>query len=167
MRLDLDRRAFLASYGAVYENSPWIAAAVYDRAQGDLPANAASLNRHFSAVVLEAGKARQLDLLRAHPELGAGREGSGTLTDNSRREQAGAGLDRCRPAEHRELRALNERYREKFGFPFILAVQGRGRAEILRIFRRRLDNDPDEEFEEALAQVFRIGETRIEAIADE
>jgi OHCU decarboxylase len=158
---DMDRSSFIALFGAVYENAPWIAGEVYDQASGDLPNEPDTLNEKFSSIIMAAGKARQLELLRAHPELGVARADREVLTDASRMEQAGAGLDQCTAVEYETFGNLNSKYRDKHGFPFIIAVRGRDRQDILDIFRRRLENDTAEEFEEALRQVLRIGMLRI------
>ena len=152
---------FVRRFGGVYESSPWVA----ERACGDGdPADPASAMR---AVVETAGRDRQLALLRAHPDLAGRLAVAGELTPESSAEQAGAGLDRCTPAEFAEFQDLNARYREKFGFPFILAVRGHDRSAILAAFRRRIGNDPDTEFREALDQVHRIAAFRIADLTGE
>ncbi len=147
-------------FGAVFEHSPWVAEAVYDGLGGRVPGECRELVRRFEEAVMAAGRERQLALLRAHPELAAG---SASLTAASRQEQSGAGLDRCTTEDLDEFRRLNTAYREKFGFPFIVAVKGRGRREILELLRRRSGGGADAEFAEALRQVCRIGALRIEA----
>ncbi len=146
----------------IYEHSPWVAERI-DPAVISVGADVvASLATAMRNIVDNAGEDLQLALLRAHPDL-AGRLAVGeALTDASAGEQAGAGLDRCSPEEFEEFRSLNDRYKEKFGFPFILAVRGRARSEILRIFRQRVDNDRRAEFTEALEQVHRIARLRLE-----
>ena len=161
----LDRAGFLARYGGVYEHSPWIAAAVWDAgsASDDVDALAEAMVR----IVEGAPRDTQRALLRAHPDLAGRLAMAGGLTDASRSEQAGAGLDRCSREEFAEFRKLNEQYVGRFGFPFILAVRGQDRAGILRHFRRRVGNDHHEEFREALSQVHRIARLRLEALAAE
>jgi OHCU decarboxylase len=162
---EIGREAFLERYGGVYEHSPWIAVAVWDK--GAVADDAGRLAEAMAAEVEAAGHAAQLALLRAHPDL-AGRLGIGEgLTAASSAEQAGAGLDRCTPEEFAEFTALNERYKARFGFPFILAVKGRSREEILAIFRRRVQSDPAAELREALDQVHRIARLRLVALAEE
>jgi OHCU decarboxylase len=162
---EIGRAAFLERYGGVYEHSPWIAAAAWDK--GAVADDAGRLAEAMAAEVEAADHAAQLALLRAHPDL-AGRLGIGeALTAASSAEQAGAGLDRCTPEEFSELTALNESYKARFGFPFILAVKGRAREEILAIFRRRVQNDPATEFREALDQVHRIARLRLIALAED
>jgi OHCU decarboxylase len=88
----------------------------------------------------------------------------GELTDASSAEQAGAGLDQCTPAELERFRELNERYQAKFGFPFILAVAGKSRHEILAAFEQRLAHSAKAELEEALDQIARIARFRLDAL---
>ena len=154
-----DRDAFVARYGGVYEHSPWVAERAWD---GGAP-EAGDVVPALRRVVERAGHAAQLALLRAHPDL-AGRLGVGALTADSAAEQAGAGLDQCSEAEFAEFTALNARYVERFGFPFIIAVRGLDRAAILAAFRRRVEGDPEAEFRTALDQVHRIAALRIAAI---
>ncbi|MEO1492971.1 MAG: 2-oxo-4-hydroxy-4-carboxy-5-ureidoimidazoline decarboxylase [Pseudomonadota bacterium] len=159
-----DRARFVARYGAVYERSPWVAEAVWETGQAiDDPR---ALTGVMRLIVDQAGAARQLTLLRAHPDL-AGRVAIRNLTEASASEQTGAGLDQCSPEEAAAFHRLNADYTEKFGFPFILAVKGHTRHSILAAFHRRIENDPEIEFAEALAQVHRIAEQRLLAMAEE
>ena len=159
----LDRAGFLARYGGVYESSPWIAEAVWDA--GETADHVEPLAAAMAAQVEAAGRAAQLALLRAHPDLAGRLAVAGALTADSTAEQAGAGLDRCTPEEFDAFRRLNARYVARCGFPFILAVRGRSRAEILAIFERRAEAPPEAEFREALDQVHRIARLRLEALA--
>ena len=106
-------------------------------------------------------------MLRAHPELAMGIASDEQLTRLSQNEQRGAGLDRCSPEEFSEFQSLNDSYREKFGFPFIMAVKGCNRHDILESFRARLDNSVAEEFQTAVDAVIRIGRFRIDSIFEE
>ena len=133
--------AFTTALGEVFEHSPWVAAGV-----------------------AAAGRERQLALIRAHPELAGKAAVRGEIADASKREQAGAGLANCSPQEFARLQHLNQAYHARFGFPFIIAVKGLDRAAIIAQFERRLDNEPDVEFDEALAQIARIARLRLDAI---
>lgn len=161
----LDRAAFLARYGGVYEHSPWIAAAVWDK--GAATDDAEALARAMAAEVESADAPARLTLLRAHPDLAGKLALRGELTAESTSEQAGAGLDQCSPEEFDAFQNLNAAYRERFGFPFILAVKGHDRAGILAAFRRRVSNDREAELREALDQVHRIARLRLLALAAE
>jgi OHCU decarboxylase len=158
---DLDRVAFVARYGGAYEHSPWIAEALFDRGPAARTSGAESLHRAMMAVVEAAPRERQLALLRAHPDLAGRLAVRGELTAASSAEQAGAGLDRCSPAEFARFTELNDAYKAKFGFPFIMAVKGRQRAEILAAFERRLGHDPAVEFRTALDEVHKIALFRL------
>jgi 2-oxo-4-hydroxy-4-carboxy-5-ureidoimidazoline decarboxylase len=108
--------------------------------------------------VSASSRDEQLALLRAHPDLGA----RARMTPTSAGEQAGAGLDRLTPDELDRLRQLNAAYREKFGFPFLLAVKGSTKHDVLAALAARLAATPDEEFAEAMRQVFRIAWFRLQ-----
>jgi 2-oxo-4-hydroxy-4-carboxy-5-ureidoimidazoline decarboxylase len=159
----LDRASFVARLGGVFEHSPWVA----ERAAAARPF--ASLEALHGAMVqaMRAGSdAEKTALLRAHPEL-AGREAKeGRLTADSTGEQNSAGLDRLDAAPLRRLAELNAAYRGKFGFPFIIAVRARTRAEILSEFARRLVRPPAEERAAALAEVEAIARIRLERMFD-
>lgn len=114
-----------------------------------------------------AAPERQLELIRAHPDLAGKAQLAGELTASSTAEQASAGLDQCSPEEYERFQALNSAYRDKFGFPFVLAVRGRSRAEILEVFAARLGNDYEVEFETALAEIHQIARLRLEAMKEQ
>lgn len=159
-----DKDAFTARFGGIYEHSPWVAETAWETGQAvDDPMALADVLR---LIIEAAGHARQITLLRAHPDL-AGRLGLADLTVESSAEQQGAGLDCCTPDELSEFQSLNDTYKDRFGFPFILAVKGHDRCSILDIFRRRVENDSDTEFREALDQVHRIAEFRLQALAED
>jgi len=104
-----------------------------------------------------APREMKLALIRAHPELASRTR----MAEASVREQSGAGLDQCSAAEFAEFQRLNDAYNARFGFPFIVAVKGLTRADILAAFAARLANDPDTEFETAMAQIHRIAGFRL------
>ena len=114
------------------------------------------------AAIEAADPKRQRALLLAHPDLAGRAAIAGDLTDDSRREQAGAGLDRLTPAEFARFTALNDEYRRRFGIPFIFAVRGATKHDILKAFERRLRNSEEVEFATALGQVGRIVSFRLE-----
>jgi beta-ureidopropionase / N-carbamoyl-L-amino-acid hydrolase len=153
--------AFAALLDGVYEHSPWIA----EQAWGRRPfASAAALRFALAQAVREAGRDKQLGLIRAHPELAG--KAQVALTAESSSEQQRAGLAHCSPAEFQTLHRLNADYTARFGWPFILAVRGpRGlglsRQEIIATFERRLHGHPDVEFSECLRNIHRIAELRL------
>ncbi len=150
---------FVEALGGIYEHSPWVAEAVLSQRPFAALDDLASA---MAAAVAVAGADAQLRLIRAHPELGA-RLRIAELTDASRAEQHGAGLDQCSPEEFATLQHLNAAYGERFGFPFILAVKGHSRDSIIASMRARLNNDADAERVEALKQIDRIARFRLEA----
>lgn len=161
---DPERAAFIARYGGIYEHSPWVPAEAFDVGLPGKDPSPSSLAPRFAAIVAAAGRARQIALIRAHPDLAGRLAVAGELTDSSRSEQAGAGLDRCTPEEYSRFQALNDAYKAKFAFPFILAVAGRSRAEILAAFEARMENDAETEFSTALREIDRIARLRLEAM---
>ena len=152
----MDANAFAAALGQVFEHAPWVAA----RAAAARPfASRAALHDAMILVVREASRAEQTALICGHPEL-AGRAAI-ALTADSAREQHGAGLDRLTPAEYERFHALNAAYRAKYGFPFIMAVKGRSKDEILQGFAMRLESTREAEFAMALDQIGRIAGFRL------
>ena len=158
---EMDRDQFVESIGRVYEHSPWIADALFRLGLTSDHDTLAGLHAALRDIVDNAEYDLRLGLLRAHPDLAGRLAVRGELTDSSTSEQAGAGLDGCSPAEYAEFQELNDRYKEKFGFPYILAVRGYDRAGILDNFRTRIENDTGTEFDEALKQVHRIAFLRL------
>jgi 2-oxo-4-hydroxy-4-carboxy-5-ureidoimidazoline decarboxylase len=163
----MSHEAFMEVFGGVYEHSPWIAEAVYAEGLTGSQDTIAGLHDSFRMQVDEADDDRNLALLRAHPDLAGKLAIAGDLTADSTSEQASAELDKCTPEEFAEFGSLNERYKKTFGFPYILAVRGRNRQEILDNFRTRVENPRNIEFAEALKQVHRIALLRIEALFQE
>lgn len=153
--------AFVEALGGIFEHSPWVAQAVADaRPFKDLDA----LHAAMAAAVEAAPREARLALLRAHPDLAGRAARAGRLTRNSTREQAGAGLDRLSEDDYVRFHALNDAYRAKFGFPFILAVKGHTATSILAAYAARIDNSVAVECATALAEVARIARFRLEAL---
>jgi len=151
----LSERAFVERFADIAEHSPWVA----ERAALSRPfADREAMIDAFQRAVATATRAEQGSLIKAHPDLA----GRAKLAPNSAREQAGAGLDSLSEAEFAHFTQLNERYRSRFGFPFIYAVKGAGKAAILTAFEGRLDGGQVEEFWIALSQVMRIVRFRLE-----
>ena len=155
----MDQAAFVAALDGIFEHSPWVA----ERAWGRRPfADREALLGTLVGAMQAAPRNAQLALIRAHPELAGKAAVRGELTTESSREQAGAGLAACSPEEFELIQALNGAYNAKFGFPFISAVRGLGRADIIAAMERRLGHDPEAEFAEALRQIARIAALRLE-----
>lgn len=149
----MNKEQFVEKYGAIYEHSPWVAEAAF---------GAPDIAAAMGEAVEQAGPERQLKLILAHPDLG---EKLDTLTASSVSEQQGAGLNQCSPEEFAEFQQLNQAYKAKFGFPFIVAVKGLNRQQILELFRQRIGHDRDLEFRTALDQIHRIARFRLEALS--
>ena len=169
MTLTLDRlnaatqAEFTSLLDGVYEHSPWIAEAAWEKRPF---ASLAALELAMVQVLRDAGREKQLALIRVHPELAGKAMVSKTLTAESTNEQGKAGLTDCTPEEFAKIQRLNADYNAKFGWPFILAVRGpRGtglnRHEIMAIFERRLAGHPDFEFAECLRNIHRIVQMRL------
>lgn len=155
---------FVELLGGIFEHSPWIA----ERACSLRPfSSTADLHRKMSTQVREASSGRRLDLLCQHPEL-AGREADAdSLTQASKQEQAGAGLNQCSAEELLRIKHLNQGYRDKFGFPFIIAVTGLDKHQIIAAMQQRLEHSIDEEFDTAIAEVEKIALIRLAALIRE
>ena len=162
-----DRPAFVEAIGWVFEHSPWVAARAWEQRPF---ASLDALHETMTGIVALATYDEQIALLRAHPDLGTVRlkpDATGTITDisdASEREQAGAGLDMLTRDQLDRLRALNTAYREKFGMPFLYAVKGSTKHDILSALERRLPSTRDVEHQEALRQVYRIARFRLEDV---
>ena len=155
----MDEDAFVAALGGVFEHSPWVARDAYARR----PLRSVDeLAGALEAAMRAAPRARQLELIRAHPEL-AGREArAGELTAESAGEQARAGLDRLSAREVAELEWLNGAYRERFGFPLVVCVREHTKDSILAWGRERLAHDSDEEIAVALGEIAKIARLRLD-----
>jgi 2-oxo-4-hydroxy-4-carboxy-5-ureidoimidazoline decarboxylase len=151
----LPREQFVKQLGWIFEHSPWIAERAWiQRPFADLEA----LHSALEVEVEQATREEQLLLLQAHPDLGA----RARMSKASVSEQSGAGLDRLTAEEYERLQKLNSAYRGKFGFPFLYAVKGSTKYDILRALEQRLNETPDREFRQALTQVYRIALFRLE-----
>lgn len=154
----LDQPAFTQWLAGIYEHSPWIP----ERTWAQRPfASRAALADALAATLDAATDAEKLALIRAHPELAGKAAVRGELTADSTNEQRGAGLDQCSPAEFETIQHLNRAYGEKFGFPFIIAVKGLARHDIIAAMEVRFNHDAATEFATALAQIKRIASFRL------
>jgi len=160
----LDQAAFTELLGGIYEHSPWVAR----RCWSQRPFASLALLQAAMAQALDTASAdEQLAVIRAHPELSGKAALRRDLTADSRQEQAGAGLDQCSPEEFAQLLEGNRRYGATFGFPFIIAVKGLGRQEIIAALQQRCGRSRDQELAEALRQIHRIAAFRLrEKIGD-
>ena len=157
----LTRTLFVERFGGIYEHSRWVAEAAYDKGLAD---DAEGLAAKMAAAVAAGSEAQKRALIDAHPDLAGRLARAKRLTADSAKEQAGAGLDQLTDEERARFTRLNDAYRAKFGFPFIMAVKGRGKDEILAAFAQRLENDAQTETATALAEIDRIARLRLKDI---
>ncbi len=157
----MSAREFVARFGHVYEQSPWVAEETARRGLDESADSLDGLAALMSAAVDAAPEARKLELLRAHPDLAGRLALAGEMTADSAGEQSAAGLDQCSAEELARFQDYNRQYTARFGFPFIIAVRGLDRRRILERFAQRLRNTREAEFDEALAQVNRIARLRL------
>ncbi|MBW3630249.1 MAG: 2-oxo-4-hydroxy-4-carboxy-5-ureidoimidazoline decarboxylase [Gemmatimonadetes bacterium] len=157
----LDRAAFVAAVGSVFEHSPWIAERAWElRPFADL----AALHAALVATMHAAEPEEQLCLIRAHPDLVGRAARLGTLTAASTSEQAGAGLDSLSAEEIALFDRYNAEYRAKFGFPFVICARENKKESILAAFPVRLGHSAEEETETALAEIAKIASFRLRDI---
>ncbi|PWR21352.1 2-oxo-4-hydroxy-4-carboxy-5-ureidoimidazoline decarboxylase [Zavarzinia aquatilis] len=160
----MDRDGFVATFGGVFEHSPWIAAAAFDAGLGPAADTAEGLHGALCAALEPASAEAKLALLNAHPDLAGKLALARQLTADSTAEQAGAGLDRLTPDELARFTALNDTYKARFGHPFIIAVKGLDKAAILAAFEARVQNPPEVELKTALDQVKKIALLRLKGL---
>jgi 2-oxo-4-hydroxy-4-carboxy-5-ureidoimidazoline decarboxylase len=152
---------FVRVLGGLFEDSAWVGEGAW-RARPFPDANA--LHAAMVEVVRHASPGEQLELLRAHPDLAGKATRAGMMTASSVAEQSSAGLDRLSEAEYERFGRLNAAYRERFGFPFIIAVRRHDKASIFAAFEARVQHTREQEVETALAQVFDITRLRLERL---
>ena len=163
--MEMDLAKFLELYGGVYEHSPWVAQTAWELGLSEKQDTSAGLSELMILVIADADHRRLLDLINAHPDLAGKAAVNGELTAESTSEQAGAGISECTPEEFEQFQTFNNAYKRKFGFPFIMAVKGSNRHEILGSFVERLPNDPATEFQTAIDEINKIARFRLDAIA--
>lgn len=154
----LDVGEFVRIIGPVFENSPWIAQATFAKKPFS---DFAGLHRALCETVMASGKTKQLDLIRAHPDLVGKLAQAGQLTPESAGEQAAAGLDRLSPDEVALFQKQNDIYKNKFGFPFVICARLNKKGAILAGFEARLQNSRRQEIKTALEEIFKIAELRL------
>lgn len=160
---EMDAAVFAARFGAVFEGSPWVAMAAWSEAPfRDLP----HLTSAMQAAVGRADAARQLDLIRAHPDLVGRAAREGTLAPASASEQAGAGLDRLDAAEAAWFQRQNDAYRARFGFPFIICVRANRKQSIKEGFLTRMNHSAEAEMRTALGEIDKIAAFRLSDLVE-
>ena len=156
---NLDKSEFLSIFGNVFEKSKWISEKVFDKKPFK---NLESFVSEIIGIYENSDNKTVLEILNLHPELAVEKK----LTVNSESEQSKANLKECSPEEFNEFKKLNIEYKKKFNFPFIIAVKGKNKNQILNYFRERIRNSLDEEFLEAKKQVKKIATFRLEEIIE-
>jgi OHCU decarboxylase len=160
-----DRAGFVAALGHLFEHSPWVADGTFERRPF---ASVDALHRELCGTLQVAPTVQKLALVRAHPDLAGRLARAGELTASSSREQAAAGLDRLAPAEESEIERLNDAYKARFGFPFVICARLNAKDAILASMRARLANGPEEELSTALAEIAKIARLRLnEAVTND
>ena len=154
---NLRKSDFISIFGNVFEKTQWIAEKAYDSKPYK---NFEELFSKMMEIFENSKKERHLEILNAHPDLAVEKK----LTEDSKNEQKNASLNQCTDEEFVEFRKLNNQYKKKFGFPFIIAVKGKNKDEILNSFRQRITNNINLEFEEAKKQVKKIASFRLSEI---
>jgi 2-oxo-4-hydroxy-4-carboxy-5-ureidoimidazoline decarboxylase len=153
-----DQDAFVGVLGHLFEHSPWVAEETFDKRPFESPD---ALHKALCATMRGAPRERQLALVRAHPDLAGRLAQAGKLTAASTGEQSAAGLDRLNAADASDIQRLNDAYRERFGFPFVICARLNAKDAILAAMRARVANSPDAELSTALDEVAKIARLRL------
>lgn len=156
-----DEARFVELLGGIFEHSPWVPELVFSEQPF---ASRSSLHQAMATAVRNAPEVMRMELLCRHPELAGKEADAGTLTSASKLEQAGAGLNQCSADELATIKSLNQAYHSRFGFPFIIAVTGLDKFQIIAAMENRLDHSRELEFDTALAEVEKIARIRIDAL---
>ena len=154
---------FISLFESIYEHSDWVIKSVIED-KFNIPNTLSELRSAMKKVVNKSSENLRLKLLRAHPELGIKKNQLSSLTESSQEEQKSAGLDQCSEEEYEEIKSLNKSYKEKFQFPFIIAVKGLSRLDIIKSMKKRVDNNYEEEFLTAINEVHKIAKIRLDAL---
>ena len=156
----LSKSEFVKVFANIFENARWIAEELYNQIPFD---NFEELSSKILNIFETTTKEKQLKILKDHPDL-ADKTKISLLTSDSLKEQTNAELDQCTEEEFDEFKHLNEQYKKKFGFPFILAVKGKNKNEILDNFKKRISFDSTTEFNHAIKQVKQIASLRLKEL---
>lgn len=154
----MNRDSFRSCFRTLFDHSPWVIEEAWEVAPFE---SLDQLHGVLTRVIVDASRERQLSLIRAHPDLAGAAAVSGELTTESKSEQAGAGLDTLTARQYDRFQELNEAYKTKFGFPFIVAVKGLSKEDILSSFEQRLENECHTERCRALVEISKIARFRL------
>lgn len=162
---NMNEATFLKNFAEVYEHSSWIAEQIWQQGLNATLDEVNGLARAMRQIVESATHQQQLDLINAHPDLAGRAAQAGELTSDSSHEQASAGINQCNSEEFKRFQEYNQAYKDKFNFPFIMAVKNSDRHQILESFAQRLPNTAEAEFRQALDQIHKIAGFRLAHIA--
>ena len=154
---------FITLFESIYEHSDWVIKNIIKN-NSNIPNTINELKIKMKNEVDKSSENLKLKLLRAHPKLGIKKSQLSSLTEASQEEQKSAGLDQCSEEEYQEIKSLNKLYQEKFQFPFIIAVKGLNRLDIIKSMKKRVDNKYEEEFLTAINEVHKIAKIRLDAL---
>ena len=153
----LSKSEFVEIFGNIFEKASWIAEKLYNEKPFN---NFEELCSKMLEIFINASKEIQIKVLSTHPDL-ADKTKIGSLTTDSKIEQNNAGLDQCSEEEFNEFKYLNDKYKKKFGFTFVLAVKSKDKIEILNELKKRILDKANNEFDEAITQVVKIAKLRL------
>ena len=156
----ISKKKIIELLRSIYEHSPWVPERLFSNEVNE-NLNKEYLQRKMRSIVEKASKQEKLDLIRSHPELGNKLKKIDELTEFSKEEQKSAGLDQCNEDEFEVLTQLNMQYRNQFQFPFIIAVKGLSKNDIINEMKKRVYNSKEEEFETAMKEIHKIASLRI------
>ena len=154
---------FVSLFESIYEHSDWVIKNVIED-KSSIPNTINELKSAMKKIVDESSDSLKIKLLRSHPELGIKKNQLSKLTESSQEEQKSAGLDKCSEEEYEEIKSLNKLYKEKFEFPFIIAVKGLNRSDVIKSMTKRVKNNYEEEFLTAINEVHKIAKIRLDAL---
>lgn len=160
----MSEQQFIQNFGSIYEHSPWVAEQLWKAGIGENDDKISAFHSRMLEIVNNNEYNVKHTLILAHPDLAGKAAMQGELTTESTDEQASAGLDQCTPAELALLTNFNNEYKQKFGFPFIMAVKHSKKQAILEAFPERLKNSPEQEFDRAIEEIHKIALFRLQEI---
>ncbi len=160
----LSRPAFIDLLGSIYEHSAWVAEQAYEQHPFD---SVDGLQNIMFDIVRSSTIDDRLTLIRNHPELAGKEADEGSLTAESQKEQSSAGLNQCNAGELKQIRDLNKSYLDKFSFPFVIAVSGLNKYQVISAIQKRMASDYDSEFSTSINEIGKIARIRLDALLDE
>ena len=156
-------KEFITLFDSIYEHSSWVIINIIKN-KSSIPEKLEDLKLKMKEQVEKSSDESKLKLLRSHPVLGIKKNKLSSLTKSSQKEQKSAGLDQCSEEEYKNIKLLNKKYREKFDFPFIIAVKGLTRVDVINAMNTRINNNYQEEFLTALKEVHKIAKIRFDTL---